>query len=247
MDHDTAQVVVMDKFVAKNPLVVLGFVENTTLGLLTTSYIIEQANLHQIAQIRSIHIPPVTVFVGEKMRTPFRIYINSEGTLMVITCEVPIDDEGLYEISSALVNWLEGLNPREIVVLDGIPTKGLVDKRTVYGAADAPTFKKLAEVGVENAGSAIISGIGGALINQSIGRKFPAVSLMTETSIDVPDPGAVLSVIEVLNKAYKLNIATDILEQSVKKLNEQTNEIINKFNQLQKDKAQKQTEQSIYG
>lgn len=247
MNHDDAQVVEIEKFVPKNPLVILGFVESTTLGLLTSSYLIEQAKLHQIAQIRSIHIPPVTVFVGGKMRTPFRIYMSPEGTLMVITCEVPIDDEGLYEISSALVKWLEGINPKEIVVVDGIPVKGLVDKRSVYGAAETDNFKKLAEVGVESAGSAIISGIGGALINESIGKKIEAVSLMTETSVDIPDPGAVLAIVEVLNKAYGLKLATDILEESVKKLNEQTNDIINKFNQIQKDKSQKQTEQSIYG
>ena len=52
---------------------------------------------------------------------------------------------------------------------------------------------------------------------------------------------------EVLNKAYNLKIGTDILQDSVKKLHEQTSEIISKFNQLQKDKTQKQSDQSIYG
>ncbi|MCL5408377.1 MAG: PAC2 family protein [Candidatus Thermoplasmatota archaeon] len=247
MNQNEPQIIELDKFVSKNPLVILGFVESTTLGLLTSSYLIEQVKLHQIAQIKSIHIPPVTVFVGGKMRTPFRIYMNKEGTLMVITCEVPIDDEGLYEISSALVRWLENVKPSELVVVDGIPIKGLIDKRTVYAAAESSNIEKLSITGVESAGSAIISGIGGALINECIGRKIDAVSLMTETSIDVPDPGAVLSIVEVLNKAYNLKIGTDILHDSVKKLQEQTNEIISKFNQLQKDKTQKQPEQSIYG
>ncbi len=247
MDHADPQIVEITEFVPKNPLVLLGFVESTTLGLLTSSYLIEQMDLHQIAQIKSIHIPPVTVFVGGKMRGPFRIYSNNGGTFMVITCEVPVDDEGLYEISSVLVKWLEGINPKEIVVVDGIPAKGILDKRTVYCAAESKGLNKLAGLGVQSAGSAIISGIGGALINESIGKKMTALSLITETSIDAPDPGAVLSIVDVLNKAYDLKIGTDILEESVKKLHEQTNEIINKFTQLQKDKAQKQSELSIYG
>lgn len=247
MDHTDPQIVETAEFSPKNPLVILGFVESTTLGLLTTSYIIEQEDLHQIAQIKSIHIPPVTVFVGGKMRTPFRMYGNKEGNLMVITCEVPVDDEGLYEISSVLVKWLVGIGPREIVVVDGIPAKGLVDKRTVYAAAESTIFNKLSALGVQSAASAIISGIGGALINESIGKKIASVSLMTETSVDMPDPGAVLSIVEVLNRGFGLKIGTDILEESVKKLHEQASDIINKFNQIQKDKAQKQTEQSIYG
>jgi uncharacterized protein len=246
MYHSDPQVIEIDKFVSNNPLVILGFVESTTLGLLTSSYIIEQIELHQIAQIKSVHIPPVTVFVGGKMRTPFRIYGNKEGTIMVITCEVPVDDEGLYEISSVLVKWLEGINPSQIIVIDGIPAKGLLDKRTVYAAAESTLLKKLSGIGVESAGSAIISGIGGALINESIGKKISSLSLMTETSIDIPDPGAVLSIVEVLNKGFGLKIGTDILEESVKKLQEQTNEIIGKFNQIQKDKAQKSPEQSMY-
>ncbi|MCL5873980.1 MAG: PAC2 family protein [Candidatus Thermoplasmatota archaeon] len=247
MDRYDPQIVEIDKFVPKNPLVILGFVESTTLGLLTSSYIIEQIDLHQVAQIKSVHIPPVTVFVGGKMRTPFRIYVNKDGTIMVITCEVPVDDEGLYEISSVMVKWLEGINPSQIIVIDGIPSKGLVDKRTVYAAAESVNLKKLSDMGVESAGSAIISGIGGALINELIGKKINSLSLMTETSIDMPDPGAVLSIVEVLNKAFNLKIGTDILEESVKKLHEQTSDIISKFNQIQKDKAQKLSEQSIYG
>ncbi len=247
MDHEDPQIIEINHFVPKNPLVILGFVESTTLGLLTASYLIEQTGLHQIAQIKSFHIPPVTVFVGGKMRSPFRIYGDKEGSVVVITCEVPIDDEGLYEISSVLVKWLEGIVPREIVVVDGIPSKGLVDKRTVYAAAEAANLKALSGTGVESAGSAIISGMGGALINECIGKKIAALSLMTETSVDIPDPGAVLSIVEVLNKAFNLKIATDILEDSVKKLHEQANQIINKYNQIQKDKAQKQSELSIYG
>ncbi|MCL4333204.1 MAG: PAC2 family protein [Candidatus Thermoplasmatota archaeon] len=246
MYHADPQIVEIDKFTPNNPLVILGFVESTTLGLLTSSYIIEQLQLHQIAQIKSVHIPPVTVFVGGKMRTPFRIYGNKDGTLMVITCEVPIDDEGLYEISSVLVKWLEGINPSQIIVIDGIPAKGLLDKRTVYAAAEPALMKRLAGIGVESAGSAIISGIGGALMNESIGKKISSLSLMTETSIDIPDPGAVLSIVEVLNKGFGLKIGTDILEESVKKLHEQANDIIEKFNQIQKDKTQKSSEQSMF-
>ncbi len=247
MDHDDPHIIEIDHFVPKNPLVILGFVESTTLGLLTASYMIEQKELHQIAQIKSVHIPPVTVFVGGKMRTPFRIYGNKEGSVVVITCEVPIDDEGLYEISSVLVKWLEGIIPKVIVVVDGIPAKGLVEKRNVYAAAETSNMKILSGTGVESAGSAIISGMGGALINECIGKKIAALSLMTETSVDIPDPGAVLSIVEILNKAFDTKIGTDILEDSVKKLQEQANQIINKYNQIQKDKAQKQSEMSIYG
>jgi len=146
MEPIDAQVVEIDKYQAKNPLVILGFVEMTTLGLLTTSYIIEQKGLHQVAQVKSIHIPPVAVFIGGKLRSPFRIYIDKEGKLVVITCDVPVDDEGLYEISSVLLKWLESISPREIVIIDGIPVKGYLENRDVYAAAPAGILEKAFEI-----------------------------------------------------------------------------------------------------
>jgi uncharacterized protein len=247
MEPIDAQVVEIDKYQAKNPLVILGFVEMTTLGLLTTSYIIEQKGLHQVAQVKSIHIPPVAVFIGGKLRSPFRIYIDKEGKLMVITCDVPVDDEGLYEISSVLLKWLESISPREIVIIDGIPVKGYLENRDVYAAAPAGILERLSKFGVKNAESAIISGLGGALINESLGKKIDALTLMTPSSLDIPDPQAVLSIVDVLNKAYSLNIGTTVLEESVKKLQEQAKAVIDQYNEIQKGKTQKPAEQSIYG
>ncbi|MGC8645086.1 MAG: proteasome assembly chaperone family protein [Thermoplasmata archaeon] len=247
MDSIEARVIELDKYEVKNPLVILGFVEMTTLGLLTTSYIIEQKGLHQIAQVKSVHIPPVAVFIGGKLRSPFRIYASKDGSLMVITCEVPVDDEGLYEISSVLLKWLENITPREIVIIDGIPVKGFLEQRDVYAAAPSKILEYLSKFGVKNAESAIISGLGGALINESLGKKIDALTLMTPSSVDIPDPQAVLSIIDILNKAYGLNVETAILEESVKKLQEQEKAVIDKYNQLQKEKSQKVPEQSIYG
>ncbi len=242
-----AQVLELDNFVTNDTVAVLGFVESTTLGLLTSSYLIEQEKLHQVAQVKSIHIPPVTVFIGRKLRSPFRIYMRKDGKLMVITCEVPIDDDGLYEISSVLLEWLQKKKVKEIVVLEGIPVKGIPETRPVYVAAEPNNIKKFSEIGVEDAESAIIAGMGGAIINESLGKKMTALSLMTQSSVDIPDPGAVLSIIEVLNKVYGFNINVQILEESVKKLHEEMSKVIDQYNKIQEAKSSKGAEPSIYG
>ncbi len=246
MDHQ-AEVLELDSFVPNGMVTVLGFVESTALGLLTSSYIIEQLNLHQVAQVKSLHIPPVTVFIGGKLRSPFRIYANKEGTLMVITCEVPIDDRGLYEISSVLIKWLQDKGISEIVVIDGIPVKGVSEERPIYVAAEPKNIKKFSDIGVNNAESALIAGIGGALIGESLGKKISAVSLMTPTSIDMPDPASVLQIINVLNKVYKLNIAVHVLEDSVKKIQAEMNKVMDQYNKIQEEKGEKPKEPSIYG
>lgn len=245
--ENVAEILEIDNFVPNEMIVVLGFVESTTLGLLTTSFLIEQEKMHQVAQVKSYHIPPVAVFIGGKLRSPFRIYTRKDGKLMVITCEVPIESEGLYSISSALLDWLKSKKVKEIVVIDGIPVKGIPDDRTVYVAAGPDNIKKFYDIGVNDAESAIISGMGGALINESLGKKVSALSLMTLSSIDIPDPGAVLSIIDVLNRVYSLNVNVQILEESVKKLQEETKKVIDQYNKIQASKGGKVPEPSIYG
>ena len=74
----------------------------------------------------------IAVFIGKKLRTPFRIYSNKAGTLVVAICEVPIDDEGLYEISGALTSWFSESKPRDIVILEGSPVPQIVSEHKVY-------------------------------------------------------------------------------------------------------------------
>ncbi len=52
-----------------NPLVIGGFVGAGLAGLVAASYIVEQLGLHQVAHVRSQHIPPVAVFIGENCVT----------------------------------------------------------------------------------------------------------------------------------------------------------------------------------
>lgn len=230
-----------------NPLIILGFIEETSLGLLVSSYIIETLKMHQVAQIRSEYIPPVTVFVGKKMRSPFRIYSNDKGDIILVTCDVPINPSGLHEVSSVLVNWLESKGAREVVVIDGIPVKGIPEDRTVFVAAEEDNINKFLERGLKSADSVIIGGVGGAVINVSMGKKLNPVSLIAPTSISIEDPAAVLSIVKILNDIYNTNIDVSILEDSVSRLNEEIKKVMDQYNKMQAPKTPKGTEPPIYG
>jgi uncharacterized protein len=246
MDYRTEMIELVRKEL-NNPLVILGFVEETSLGLLTSSYIIESLNMHQIAQIRSRYIPPVTVFVGKKMRSPFRLYSNGEGNLLLVTCDVPVDPIGLHEVSSVLVDWLESKNAKEVVVVEGIPVRGYPEDRTVFVAAEENNIDKFLKKGLKSAESAIIGGLGGAVINVSIGKRLNPVSIMAPASVTLQDPAAVLSIINVLNDIYDLKVNVEILEESVNRLNEEIKKIMDQYTKMQLPKSSKDNEPPIYG
>jgi uncharacterized protein len=228
-DGNSVNVIVNGKVNFKNPVVIGGFVGQTPLGVTTTSYIVESCQMHQIAMVKSHHIPPVTVFVGGKMRNPFRIYSNNDGTVMVIQAEVPVDDEGLYEISEALFTWIKQFKPKEFVVIDGVPVQDIPEQRHAFLVAGPERIKELAKKEIPTAEAALIAGFGGALLNESLMSGTDAIALLTHVSVQIPDPDAVLAIIDALNTIYGLGVQTEILEKSVAKIHEQIQQIANEY------------------
>jgi uncharacterized protein len=227
------------------PIVFGGFVGPGLVGLVTAGYMIEKLNLHEIGHVQSQHIPPVAVFVGAKLRHPFRIYSDDAGKLVVMICEMPIDIEGLYEISSALVEWASQSRAREIVILDGVGVPGLPKEREAYSVADEKRIKELEQKGIKPIQSAMISGVGGSILNQCLTRRFSGVSLLTPVSIEIPDPGAALVLIKSINQVYDLGIGTVELEENVEKLNARLSEMSEQYKKLNDEVSDK--DKRLYG
>jgi uncharacterized protein len=231
-DHLFDTVIELEKTQFHEPTVFGGFVGPGLVGLVSAGYMIEKLNLHEIAHVRSQHIPPVAVFVGAKLRHPFRVYSNEAGDVVVIICELPIDIEGLYEISTVLLDWIEQIHAREIVILDGVGVSGIPQEREAFGVANDTRMRELEQKGIRPIQTAMISGIGGSLLNQCLTRRISGVSLLSTASVDYPDPGAALSLIKSINQVYGLNIATADLEQSVERLNQRLGELAGEFKKV---------------
>lgn len=226
------RIIEFEKESYSHPIVFGGFVGPSLVGIISASYLIEQLGLHQVAHVNSQHIPPVAVFVGGKLRHPFRIYRDEGGSLILMICEVPIGTKGLYEIGNALLNWLEKLQPSEIVILDGLPTQGMPENRETFCVAGEAKSKELRSMGLKVAESALISGMGGCLLSECLSRRIEGISLLTQASAELPDPGAILTLINSLNLVFKLNISTSVLEQNVTQLNKELSQIGEQYQKM---------------
>jgi uncharacterized protein len=226
------RVIELQKETFDHPLVFGGFVGPSLVGIISASYIIEQLKLHQVAHVNSQHLPPVAVFVGGKLRHPFRIYSDRSGKVVVTICEMPIGTTGLYEIGGALVDWLEKTRPREIVILDGIPVRGIPEARETYCVASEERSKQLNLLGIKVAQSALITGMGGSILNECMSRRLEGICLLSQASTDLPDPAAVLALINGLNSVYNLNIDTKVLEQNVTQLNKELSQIGEQYQKI---------------
>ena len=238
------RVVELEKSQFQNPLVLGGFAEAGLVGVASVGYMIDRLQLHQVAYVKSEHIPPVAVFIGERLRRAFRIYSDKAGKLVAMTCEVPIDVEGLYEISSVLLDWFEKIRAKEVLMIDGIPVEGIPEQRGTYCVAEEGRCEELKKAGFKLAKSALIGGLGGSILSECLGRKLTVSAILTPVSATIPDPGAVLSSIKAINALYDLNIETSDLEKDVSTLNEYLNTLTQEHRKLE----QKTTKpQGIYG
>lgn len=106
-------------------ILIAGFPGPGLVGSISTSYIIDKLNMHQIACVESEYISPGVIYVDGKLRHPFRLYANKEGNVCVLVCEAPIIINGIHSVLNSVMDWAIKNTIQEVLVLDGIPVQGI--------------------------------------------------------------------------------------------------------------------------
>jgi len=59
------------------------------IGSISANYIVEQMHMRQISYVESEFIMPVVIYIGGKLRHPFRIYANDVGNVAFLYARYP--------------------------------------------------------------------------------------------------------------------------------------------------------------
>jgi len=211
-----AQVVQTKEMKLDTPLMVCCFPSAGVVGPIAAHTIIDQFKMEEIAHLRSKYMPSAAVFLEGRLRHPFRIYGSKKLNLIVITAELPVAEEGLYPVSSAILDWGAGMGVKETVVLDGIPVQGLPSERKVLFAAEEEKVGELAKSDkMEILDKGIITGIAGSILAETLCRDMIGFALLTPAITVIPDPGGAQQLLEALNQLYDLKIdLTELIDGS---------------------------------
>jgi uncharacterized protein len=239
-------VVETEKAVLNEPVVILGFAGPGLVGGIAVTHIIDQLKMKEIAHVRSRYLPPAVVFLDGKLRHPFRIYSDGEGGLCAIVCEMPLRSEGSYPIASTLLDWIESKGVKELVVLEGIPVKGLPRERVTLCAAEPETLKKCEERGVKTMTAGIIHGIAGSILNECLTRKIVGVTFLTPAVAFMPDPEGAAALIETVNKIYELGIDNKLLLDRAEIIRKKLGEVAKQRQRLLKSEEKRGTPETLY-
>lgn len=219
------------------PLLLAGFQDPGLIGSMSMSYIIEQLHMHQIAFVDSDFLMPSAVYVGNKLRHPFRLYAEKTGHICCLVCEAPIIATGIHAVSDTIVRWTVGNKFKEIILVGGFVTgfEGNVidsDRKPLIlsgdGSTDDNSYLEHVSQTEGPSGLALIVGAPGGLISACLSSGMPCKVLLIPTISGIADPEGVSILIEWLNKNLdsSFNVGVAPLKEKAKEIQLQLHGLI---------------------
>jgi uncharacterized protein len=225
------QVYEIKKTVLKSPIIFAGFVGAGLVGPLSVGYMIEKLKMKEIAYLRSRHLPPSTVFMQGRLRHPFRLYSNNDGTICAVICEITLPF-GLHDIVNTILDWAEKNGSHEIVILDGVASKTHDGK--AFCAAEEDLCRVMESNDIDMIPQGFITGVAGGLLNECLMRPIQGITLLVKANDKGPDPLAAATLLDAVNRAYGLNINTSDLRKKKKRIGEDFRELSDKYTEHRK-------------
>ena len=225
------QVYEIKKTVLKSPIIFAGFVGAGLVGPLSVGYMIEKLKMKEIAYLRSRHLPPSTVFMQGRLRHPFRLYSNNDGTICAVICEITLPF-GLHDIVNTILDWAEKNGSHEIVILDGVASKTHDGK--AFCAAEEDLCRVMESNDINMIPQGFITGVAGGLLNECLMRPIQGITLLVKANDKGADPLAAATLIDAVNRAYGLNINTSDLRKKKKRLGADFKELSDKYTEHRK-------------
>jgi len=216
----------------KNPTIFVGFVGAGLVGTIAIDHMINELGMKEVGFLRSKHLPPSTVFMQGRLRHPFRIYSNDDGSICAIICEIIISKDGIYNIAMAILEWAEKKGSTEIIVLDGVAASK--HDGEVFFAAEVDLCRIMEENDIKMIPQGFITGISGGILNECLIRKIRGVTLLVKADEMTPDPVAAATIIEAVNRLYETGIDTSNLKKQKKQLGVELRELSDKYTEHKK-------------
>jgi uncharacterized protein len=201
------------------PVLIVGFPGTGLLGSICANYIIEKKTMHQIASVDSEYIIPAAIYIGGKLRHPFRIYADDKRALCVIVCEAPLRPEGIHSVMELVVTWASTNRVREVLVLDGVPVRqgGLPNKhrKPMVLSSSSPlpsSSSSSSDISKDDGsvGSAIMMGVSGGLISACLSDEIPCTGVVIPSTVGIPDQEGAAMLLETVSEMPSVPLEIDV-------------------------------------
>jgi uncharacterized protein len=197
------------KFTLINGLPDVGLV-----GLVAASHVVSSLKMQEVGSVESDLFPPMIVLHDGLPKSPIRIFANE--SLVVILAETAIPASLTRSLADAIVNWAASRNVEMVVSIGGMAVQNRqdLDVPKVFAAlSDKSLQKRLAEA-AEVLEEGYIVGAYALILRKCAEINLPAITLLTQSFYNYPDPEAAAAALNALNKILGLKVdVSDLLQK----------------------------------
>jgi len=197
------------KFTLINGLPDVGLV-----GLVAASHVVSSLKMEEIGSIESDLFPPMIVLHDGVPKSPIRLFANE--TLVVIVAETAIPASLTRVLADAIVNWAASCQAEMVISLGGMAVQNRqdLDVPKVFAALSEKSLEKKLGDAAEVLGEGYIVGAYALMLRKCAEMNLPAITLLTQSYYNYPDPEAAAAALNSLNKLLGLKVdVSDLLQK----------------------------------
>lgn len=192
--------------VPKKAVMINGLPDVGLVGLLAASHIISSLRLEEVGSLESDLLPPMIVVHGGIPKPPVRIFTGK--SLIVVISETVIPVALLRPLANGLVEWAK-TNATELMLSLGgmaVANRQDIDAPKVFAAISEKRLESRLNGAAEVLEEGYIVGAYGLLLRRCAEASVPAITLLTQSYYNHPDPVAAAASLTAVNKVLGLNI-----------------------------------------
>lgn len=211
--HDGLRIVETEP-IQSGAIVINGLPDVGLVGLLAASHIISSLKLKEVGAIESDHLPPMIVLHGGLPRAPIRIF--SGGNLAVVISETVIPSSLVRPLANDLTEWARNKGVKLMLSLGGMAVGNRQDIEVpkVFAAISSKDLESKLDGAAEVLEEGYIVGTYGLLLRRCAQTSIPAITLLTQSYYNYPDPEAAAASLGAVNRILGLKIdVSDLIKR----------------------------------
>jgi uncharacterized protein len=184
------------------------------VGLVAASHIVSSLKMEEVGSIESDLFPPMIILHDGLPKSPIRIFANQ--SLVVIMAETAIPALLTRSVADAIVNWAASHNVEIMISIGGMAVQNRqdIDTPKVFAALSNKSLEKNLEGAAEVLGEGYIVGTYALMLRKCAEINLPAITLLTQSFYNYPDPEAAAAALNALNKILNLKVeSSDLLRK----------------------------------
>ena len=217
---------VIEKVKLKKPIFVQGLPGIGNVGRVAAGYLVSELKMKKFAEMYSRHFLPLVLLHNDAvaclLKCELYYHRGRDRDIVVLTGDSQsVTSDGHYEISEAIVNFIESLGVKEVVTIGGFAEGKEISLPRVIGAVgDKSLIKKYSKFNIDFGKEhqiGTIVGASGLVVGLSSLKGIDALCLMGET-VGLPimtDPKAADAVLHVLVKLLGVKVDLSKLEKTI--------------------------------